>query len=193
MATHLKRLRSMTEPPPPSDPFARLRAVSRAMVVAVTVAMVALVALAVVVFLLPALTRTAFLPEVMPFGLTEITPRARLLGFAVLAAPIGLFLYGLYEIRCLFGQYAAGEVLTLRAARRLKHIAWATIIGAIARPLSIQGLFLALSIDQPNAKSRLPAVTTTDLTFLLFGLLLLAIAWAMAEAARIAEEHRQII
>jgi hypothetical protein len=193
MAIRLKGLRSMTDPRPPSDPFARLRAVSRAMVVAVTAGMVALVALAILVFLLPALVRPAFVPEVMPFGLTQITPRARLLGFVVLSAPIGLFLYGLYEIRCLFGEYAAGDVLTLGAARRLKRIAWATIVGAILRPLTIQGLFLALSIDQPNARSRLPAVTTTDLTFLLFGLLLLAIAWAMAEAARIAEEHKQII
>ena len=193
MTIRLKGLRSMTGSRPPSDPFARLRAVSRAMVLAVTAGMVVLVALAIVVFLLPALVRPAFLPEVMPFGLTQITPRARLLGFAVLSAPIGLFLYGLYQVRCLFGQYAAGDVLTLGAARRLKRIAWATIVGAIVRPLTIQGLFLALSIDQPNARSRLPAVTTTDLTFLLFGLLLLAIAWAMAEAARIAEEHSQII
>ena len=129
----------------------------------------------------------------MPFGLTEITPRARLLGFLVLGAPIGLFLYGLHEVRCLFRQYAAGDVLTLRAARRLQLIARATIVGAILRPLNMHGLCLALSIDQPNAKSRLLVVTTTDLTFLLFGLLLLAIAWAMAEAARIAEEHEQII
>ena len=182
----------MTDLHPP-DPFARLRAVSRAMVIAVTLGMVALVTLMVIVFLVPALTRAAIVPEVMPFGLTEITPRARLLGFLVLCVPMGLYLYGLNEVRRLFGQYSAGEVLTLGAARRLKRIAWATIVGAIVRPLAIQGLFLALSIDQPNARSRLPAVTTADLTFLLFGLLLLAIAWAMTEAARIAEEHKQII
>jgi hypothetical protein len=192
MAIRVRGFQSMTDLHPP-DPFARLRTVSRAMVVAVTTGMIALVALMVVVFLVPALTRAAVVPEVMPFGLTDITPRARLLGFLVLCVPIGLYLYGLNEVRRLFGQYSAGEVLTLGAARRLKRIAWATIVGAIVRPPAIQGLFLALSIDQPNAKSRLPAVTTADLTFLLFGLLLLAIAWAMTEAARIAEEHKQII
>jgi Protein of unknown function (DUF2975) len=191
-AIRAKGLQSMTDLAPP-DPFARLRAVSRAMVVAVTAGMVALVVLMVVVFLIPAFTNTTLVPKVMPFGLTEITPRARLLGFVVLCAPIGLYLYGLNEVRRLFAQYAAGDVLTLGAARRLKRIAWATIAGAMLRPPTMRGLFLALSIDQPDAELRIPFVTSADLTFLLFGLLLLAIAWAMAEAARIAEDHNQII
>ena len=177
----------------PPDRFARLRTVSLAMVVAVTAGMVGLVALMVVVLLVPAFTDAAIVPEVMPFRLTDITPRARLLGFAVLCAPVGLFLYGLNEVRRLFGQYAAGDVLTVSSARRVKRIAWATIAGAMLRPPTRYALFLALSIDQPDAEPRIPHVTTTDLTFLLFGLLLLAIAWAMAEAARIADDHKQII
>lgn len=184
----------MTDIDPPSDPFARLRAVSKVMVVAVTVGMIALVALAAVVFLVPALTRAAIVPEAMPFGLTEITPRARLLGFLVLCVPLGVFLYGLNEVRLLFGQYAAGDVLSSRAARRLKRIAWATIVGALMRAPARAGLYLALSIDQLDLPSRLPIrINTADFTFLLFGLLLLAVAWVMTEAARIAEEHRQII
>ena len=192
MALPTGGFRSMTDLQPP-DPFARLRAVSRAMVLAVTAGMVALVVLVVVVFLIPAFTKSTLVPEVMPFGLAGITPRARLLGFLVLCVPIGLYLYGLNEVRRLFRQYANGEVLTLGAARCLKRIAWATIAGAILRPPTMRMLFLALSIDQPDAEPTLPFVTTADLTFLLFGLLLLAIAWAMAEAVRIAEDHNQIV
>src|SRR5262245_2546074 len=139
MAIRAKGFQSMSDLQRP-DPFARLRTVSRAMVVAVTAGMVALVTLVVVVFLVPALTRTTIVPEVMPFGLTEITPRARLLGFLVLCAPIGLFLYGLNQVRRLFGQYAAGDVLTLGAAQCLKRIAWATIAGAMLRPPTKRGL-----------------------------------------------------
>lgn len=176
-----------------ADPLARLRMVSSVMVIAVIAGMIALVTLIVVVFLIPAVAPAAIVPKVMPFGLTEITPRARLLGFLVLCVPIGLYLYGLNEVRRLFRQYSAGEVLTLGAASRLKRIAWAAIAGAIMRPPTMRGLFFALSIDQPDAELRLPIVTTADLTFLLFGFLLLAIGWAMSEAVRIAEEHRQFV
>lgn len=177
-----------------ADPFARLRAVSRVMVTAVTVGMIALAALVAVIFVVPAITRATIVPEVLPYGITDISTRARLLGFLVLALPLVLFFYGLNEVRLLFKQYADGDVLSARAARRLKRIAWITILGAILRAPTRLGLFLAFSHDQPNLQRILPIrISAADLTFLLFGLLLLAIAWAMAEAARIAEEHRQII
>jgi hypothetical protein len=69
MAIRARGFQSMTNLPP--DAFARLRAVSRAMVVAVTAGMVALVALMVVVFLIPAFTNATLVPKVMPFGLTD--------------------------------------------------------------------------------------------------------------------------
>jgi hypothetical protein len=183
-----------TIPEPAVDPFVRLRTVSKIMVVAVTIGMVALVALVAVIFLVPAVTRATIGAEVMPFGIVDISERARVLGFLVLALPLTVFLFGLNEVRLLFGQYALGEVLTASAARRLKRIAWITIIGAILRAPTRIGLFLALTLDQADVQRALPVrISAADLTFLLFGLLLLAVAWVMAEAARIAEEHRQIV
>jgi len=176
------------------DPLARLRAVSGVMVTAVTVGMVALVVLVATVFVVPALTRAALAPELTPYGIVDVSTKARILGFLVIALPLAVFLYGLNEVRELFRQYAAGDVLSARAAGRLKRIAWITIVGALLRAPSRVGLFLALTHDQPQLDRALPLrITAADLTFLLFGLLLLAIAWAMAEAARIADEHRQII
>lgn len=184
----------MTDLQTPPDPFARLRTVSKIMVVAVTVGMIALVALVAIVFIIPPLTRATVIREVIPYGIVEITLRARLLGLLVLALPLAVFLYGLNEVRLLFGQYAVGDVLSAGAARRLKRIAWITILGALLRAPARIALFLALSIDQPALQRPLPMrINTADLTFLLFGLLLLAVAWVMTEAARIAEEHRQII
>ena len=184
----------MTIAQPESDPFRRLRAVSRVMTIAVAVGMAALVVLAVMVFLVPVVTKATIIPEIMPFGITEISPRARLLGLLVLCLPLAVFLYGLNEMRLLFAQYATGDVLTVGAAHRLKLIAWATVIGAVLRAPTRAGLYLALSIDQMDLPPRLPVrINAADFTFLLFGLLLLAVAWVMAEAARIAEDHRQII
>lgn len=179
---------------PNADPLARLRAVSRFMLIAVTVGMVALVALAAVVFIVPTLTRATLVPELTPYGIADISANARILGFLVIALPLAVFLYGLNEVRELFKQYAKGDVLSAGAAKRLKRIAVITIIGAVLRAPTRVGLFLALTHDQTTVARTLPLrISAADLTFLLFGLLLLAIAWAMAEAARIAEEHRQII
>ncbi|HTQ84200.1 MAG TPA: DUF2975 domain-containing protein [Pseudolabrys sp.] len=164
------------------------------MAIAVTLGMIALVALVALIFFVPAVTRAAIGPLTMPFGLTEITPRARMFGFLVLLPPLALFLLGLNEIRRLFLQYAGGDVLSSAAARRLKRIAWLTVLGALIRAPARALLFLALSVDQAGVPQRsLFRVLPADFTFLLFGLLLLAIAWAMTEAARIAEEHRQIV
>ena len=94
----------------------------------------------------------------------------------------------------MFADYARGEILTLRAARRLKRIAWAIIVGAILRSPTRLGLFLAFTFDQPEIGRHLPVrIAVADFAFLLAGLLLLAVAWAMAEAARIAEEHSHIV
>lgn len=184
----------MTDSAPSSDPLARLRFVSKIMVVAVSIGMVALVALVAVIFIVPAVTRVTIVPEVTPYGIIDVSAEARILGLLVIALPLAVFLYGLNEVRELFRQYARGDVLSAGAARRLKRIAVITIIGAILRAPARIGLYLALTHDQPGVQRLLPLrITAADLTFLLTGLLLLAIAWAMAEAARIAEEHRQIV
>jgi DUF2975 family protein len=179
---------------PSSDPLRKLRAVSSVMTVAVTVGMAAVTVLVIAVFLIPAFTRATVLPEMLPFRLTEISAEARWLGLAVIAVPLAVLLYALNEIRALFADYARGEILTLRAARRLKRIAWAIIVGAILRSPTRLGLFLAFTFDQPEIGRQLPVrIAVADFAFLLAGLLLLAVAWAMAEAARIAEEHSHIV
>ena len=164
------------------------------MAVAVTIGMVAIAALVIAIFLIPAFTRLTILPEVLPFRLTEISAEARMLGLAVITVPMAVLLYALNEIRRLFAQYARGEILTWRAAQRLKRIAWATIVGAILRAPTRLGLFLAFTFDQPEMGHHLPVrIAVADFVFLLSGLLLLAVAWAMTEAARIAEEHSHIV
>jgi Protein of unknown function (DUF2975) len=179
---------------PSPDPLGRLKRVSSVMAVAVTIGMAVVTLLVVAIFLIPALTRVTVLPEVLPFRLTEVSTEARWLGLAVIAVPLAVLLYALNEIRALFADYARGEILTWRAARRLKRIAWATIVSAILRAPARLGLFLAFTFDRPEIGRHLPVrIAVADFAFLLAGLLLLAVAWAMAEAARIAEEHSHIV
>ncbi|MGA7488734.1 MAG: DUF2975 domain-containing protein [Xanthobacteraceae bacterium] len=155
----------------------------------------------VTVWLLPVLTGATIVPGAPRPGTIFTSPSARLLALPVILILLGLLLYALDQARRLFAEFAAGEILTARAAQRLKRIAYAVIAGATLRPLTRAVLVMALAIDAPPDSVRQHSIrwaislrnAMDDLAFLLAGLLLLAIAWALAEAARIAADHRQFV
>ena len=186
------------------DPVDRLRRISRAFAGATGMVMVVVTLAVAGAWLVPMLTGVTLLPRLGPFRGFFGDPTARLIAFAAIAGLLGIFLFALEQVRRLFGQFAGGEILTARAAMRLQRIAWAAVAGSIAKPLAQAILRAAFEPNrgdeaygcacQASFSLLLPfRDIISDLAFLLAGLLLLAISWALAEAARIAADHRQII
>ncbi|GHC27144.1 hypothetical protein IQ03_02808 [Gemmobacter caeni] len=103
-------------------------------------------------------------------------------------------LAALWHMRGLFALYAASEVLTPMAARRIRAIGVALALLAVAQTV-LPGLqLLLLTADNPPGARIVSIALTSEMLWLaLAGGLLVTIGWAMTEAARVAEENRGFV
>lgn len=129
----------------------------------------------------------------LPAG-TAFTPTKALLTAAIGAVMLPPALLLLAEMRRLFRGYAKGEVLTAQSAIHIRRIGQCLVglagLGVIIPTL--QGI--ALTADNPTGSRVLAIALTSDtIGFALAGGLLVVIGWAMAEAARAAEENASFI
>lgn len=123
-----------------------------------------------------------------------INPTVQVLGALATALPALIGIYALLQIWRLFGEYARGEVFGSRACLHLRRIAIALIAIAVAQPLSRTLTVLALTLFNPPGQKVLAiGLSWHDYTFLLVGGVLLAIAWVMVEATRLAQEHAEFV
>ncbi|UTD29159.1 DUF2975 domain-containing protein [Bradyrhizobium sp. WD16] len=173
----------------------RLRRFSRAMAAVTTVGTVLIAIAMVLVFFIPDWTRTFLIARVgQPGAGLPLTPGRLIAGAAVTAVPIGVMLYGLWQARALFRDFAEGRVFTRDSARRLHLFAGAVLAQAVLGPASSTGLLLAFTLSNPPGQ-RLLGITLSvnDYVALIVGGVLLAISWVMVEAARIADEHARFV
>ena len=171
--------------------FNRLQRFSRVMATVTAVSIGLIAVLMVLVFLIPDWTRNLLLARLGQAGADlALTPGHLAAGAAVTAVPVGVLLYGLWQVRALFLGFATGQVFTSSSARRLRNFAVAMLAQAVLGPLSSTGLFLAFTLSKPPGDRHLGiALSTNDFLALILGGVILAVAWAMAEASRIADEN----
>ncbi len=119
---------------------------------------------------------------------------SRLIGLAASLLPSGVILYALAQMWSLFGCFAAGELLAHRPARHLRRLGQSLCVLAFAQPLSHTAMVLALTLGNPAGHRKLQFGLSSDhyLT-LMFGLLLLALAHVLGEAARVADENAEFV
>ena len=115
---------------------------------------------------------------------------ATLLGLATL--PVAVWI--LMRMRALFGHYAEGRVLSVEAAADLQRIgrglAVLALLPLVIRPL--QSVLLSWSAG-PGARMLAVRIDDHDIWLLLAAGLVTLVGWAMAEAARIAEDNRGFV
>lgn len=123
-----------------------------------------------------------------------ITPFIRAVAMCVILAPLALVIYTLNSVRRLFQDYRSVGILTHSAAARLEKTGWLVM----AVPLltiastSLAGVLLTLS---PLAKGIVFEVDIdeSDVFVIVIGLLIVTFGRIHSEAAKIAEENKQII
>ena len=100
---------------------------------------------------------------------------------------MGLFvLLKAWQLFGAYGRHVFGEA-AIRPARR---IAWALVAAAFLRPLADTLSVLVLTWHNPPGRRQLVlSVSWEDYLCLLFGGLLIAMAWAMTEASRIEQDN----
>lgn len=173
----------------------RLRRFSSAMMI-VTTGGIAFIAIAMcLVFVVPEWTRNLLLARLGESGRDlALTPLRIAAGAAITAVPVGVLLFGLWQVRALFADFAEGRVFTLASARRLRDFAASVLAQAILGPISSTALLLAFTFDNPPGKRQLAiALSSNDYLALIIGGVLLAVAWVMVEATRIADENASIV
>jgi hypothetical protein len=177
---------------PVSDRLARF---SRAMALVTSIGIALVLVAMVLAFVIPEWTRNLALARVgQPGEPLSFTLSNRLAGAAVVVLPVGVLLFGLWEIRALFHMFANGQVFTETAARHLQRFAAAILAQSLLGPLSSTGLLLAFTFNNPPGRRLLGfALSIDDYIALIVGGLLLAIAWVMREAARLAEENARFV
>lgn len=173
----------------------RLRRFSKAMVIVTSIGMALIAGLMIMVFLVPDWTRNLLLARLGEAGRDlALTPGRVAAAALVTAVPVGVLLFGLWQVRALFVEFAAGRVFTLTSARRLRNFAGCMLAQAVLGPVTSTALLLAFTFDNPPGRRQLAiALSTNDYLALVIGGVLLAVAWAMVEAARIADEHASFV
>lgn len=120
--------------------------------------------------------------------------QARIWGFVSSTPAVGCAIWSLWQLFALFGCYARGEVFSLPAVRHLQGMARGLLSLALLNPLCQTGAVLALTWANPPGQRQLfLGWSTQDFLALLSGLVLLAVARVMHEAARMARENAEFV
>src|SRR5258708_742630 len=134
------------------------------------------------------LTRLRFAVE--DAAMTDQTQRIVLIMSSLLMA---LVLYALYQAYQLFAGYRCGEVLTVRAAGRLRHISYAMLAVAVTVPILHAALSVVLTWNASSGQHLVLPLEASDYFIAALAGLLLAIAHVLTEAAKIARENSEIV
>ncbi|MCE4553159.1 DUF2975 domain-containing protein [Roseateles cellulosilyticus] len=130
------------------------------------------------------------------WGLTtmQLDIGARLWALAASLLPTSACVFSLWQMWALFGCFAQGELLARRPAQHLRLLGLGLCTLSAAQPLGQTLGILALTMGNPAGQRQLSFSLSSDhYLALLFGLLLLALAQVVHEAARVADENAGFI
>ena len=160
-----------------------------------TLGMVLIAAAMIAVFFIPDWTRNLLLARLGQAGQgLSLSPGHLIAAAAITAVPVGVLLFGLWQVRALFLNFANGHVFTPASARLLRNFAGSVLAQAILGPLSSTALMLAFTLNNPPGTRQLViTLSSQDYLALIVGGVLLAVSWVMVEATRIADENASFV
>lgn len=147
------------------------------------------------VWLSPSMVETLVLPHIgLATAAVALDGWTRFLGFLASMLPLLVLFYALHQAYELFDGYRRGKVFSTNAPVRLRRIGICMITLAALRPLANTMLGLILTASSPPGH-RIFALgfSIEDYMIAAFGGLILAIAHVMLAAARLSQEHQQIV
>ncbi len=131
-----------------------------------------------------------FAEESLRSAAVSFPPILRWWALALALPNVALGLFALWQAWHLFGAYGRGVVFGPQASARLRTLGRCFIGAAVLRPATHTALMLVLTWHNPPGKRQLVVTfSSDDYLCLLFGGLLLAVSWAMAEARRLEQEN----
>ena len=176
-------------------PQARLARLSRRMAWVTTVGIVLIVALMGLAFAIPEWSRNLLMSRLGATGAKlPLGPSEQAVLAVIYAVPVGVMVWGLWHVRALFRDFAAGRVFTADAAERLRRFGLSVLLQGPLGPLTATALALVLSLGNPPGQRYLVLTfSINDYVALIVGGVLVAIAAVMREAARLADENASFV
>ena len=136
-----------------------------------------------------------FAPSVMPgLAVAEFTALDRIGGYVISMLPAAIGVWGFLNLARLFGRFAAGDLFDAENAVRLRRFAVSLLAVVPAKVVAHALLSVWLTRDMPPGSRQLQiSVSSDDIVLFAIGLLMVALATVLREAAEIAEENRQFV
>jgi len=124
----------------------------------------------------------------------QLDAASRAWGWAASCLPSAVLLFALWQVWCLFGAYRLGQVFTAEPVLRLRRLAQALMVHALAQPLGHTLSILALTLGNPSGKRQLVLGLAFDHFISFFiGLVIWGIAQVMQQAQAVAAENAEFI
>lgn len=175
------------------DEMKRIRRVS-AVMKGVCTAGIAAIPITVAVFWAVVTPETLRAYPGVNYDIAALSPLTRMLAFLVTMIPGAISLYGLLALRRLFDAYRRGAIFAAGNALCLRTFAFSVVAAAFAKMAAVPVMSVVLSWhNPPGARALSIAISSDDIGALFAGLLFLVVAWIMAEAQRLADDHAQIV
>lgn len=138
----------------------------------------------------------AILPSTagIPYDPAYVTPLIRLGAFGVNMVPGLIAMFGFWQLRHLFGLFAAGRYFETDVIQRVRTFALTAVAYGIAAPLSRLGIGLLISLGNPPGERILMLrISSDDLVIVFLGGVFFVIAKVWSIVKTMADENAQIV
>jgi len=124
----------------------------------------------------------------------SLTMTQTVLGSAVTLIPVGIMIFGLVRLRCLFLSFSRGAIFTTENVRAIRVFAWCVVAIQIVKFLTEGLASMVITMTNPPGQRALVLQLSSDQVLWLFvGLIFVVIAHALEEGHRLADDSAAIV
>jgi hypothetical protein len=134
----------------------------------------------------------SFIPKDMIHPIMHsLSVETKIYGFLISLIPYGLLELIIFFLIRLFGLYEKAEIFTLKSVTYLKKIGYTLFLTQLLNPIYSALITLNLTWGNPVGHRYIGiTVDAVNLSIMLLALLMILIAWIMAEACKLSEEQQ---
>ena len=136
---------------------------------------------------------TRFFPKTFDI-VNQLDANARILGFLVSLIPLGIEMFCIYCLVRLFNLFERGKIFTAENVIYIRYIGIAILVGEFVRPFYEAVATLITHYNNPKGHQALSVSFSSDeISYILFGVIILLISWVMIEACKLQEEQNYTV
>lgn len=124
----------------------------------------------------------------------QLTPTQIALGIGVMMVPVGIMMFGLWNLRQLFQGFGAGRIFTLENTRSLRIFAWSAMVVIVVQFFTDGLLAVVLTLSNPPGQRILAlSLSTEQIVAIFIGAVFVVIARVLEEGRKLADDNASIL